>query len=243
MYRFWSCLTAIAVALLASGCGPNGLTHSVTVYQPLTSLQKPTAIRTSETNFSGQRMLIRCIPGGALTASEAQRLCSKMSALFSNQGAQVDVAIPRAGGGGVTELVAGARPDLVMELSTRLLNFQNPPFMWVACVASCGVIPAYTDVSVAQDISIRDAEGFELASDSLQARFVEYHGLGIWAVNRSLDLLVREKSEHLTGDSAKEDFSRDFYRQINQLAFNAKVRAAVLRNFEPPPASAKKAQP
>lgn len=243
MYRFWSCLTAMLVALFASGCVSNTLTQSVTVYQPLTSLQKPTAIRTSETNFAGQRMLIRCIPGGGMNATEAQRLCSKLSALFSNQGAQVDVSVPRAGGGGVTELVAGARPDLVMELSTRLLHESNPPYMWVACWLSCGVIPAYVDTSIAQDVSIRDADGFELASDSLQARFVEYHGLGIWAVNRSLDLLVREESEKLTQNAAAKDFSRDFYRQLNQLVFNAKVRAAVLRSFEPPPASAKKAPP
>lgn len=233
MHRFGSCLAAIVVALFSGGC--------VTVYQPLTSLQKPTALEASATNFAGQRMLIRCVPGDDLKPAEAQKLCTRLSALFSNQGAQVDIVVPRPGGGGIPEQVAGARPDLVIELTSRLLHQENPPFMWAACVMSCSIIPAYTEFSIAQDVSIRDADGFELASDSLQARFVEYTGAGIWAVNRSLDLLVREESEHLTGNAAAKDFSKDFYRQLNQLAFNARVRAAVLRSFEPAPGTVKKA--
>lgn len=235
MHRFWSCLSAIAVALCASGC-------VTTVYQPLTSLQKPTAIQPSSTNFAGQRMLIRCMPDGYTKPADAQRLCTKLASFFSNQGAQVDVAVPRAGAG-LPDLVGGARPDLVIELSTRLLHTESPPFLWAATIISCSIIPAYTEHSFAQDISIRDADGFELASDSLQARFVSYNGVGLWAVNRSLDLLVREESEHLTGGVPERDFSRDFFRQVNQLAFNARVRAAVLRDFEPSPAAAKKATP
>lgn len=228
MHRSWSILAAIAVAIFASGC--------VTVYQPLTSLQKPTALETSSTNFAGQRMLIRCVPGDYLKAADAQRLCVKLSSLFANQGAQVDIAVPHRGGGAVPELVNGAKPDLVVELRSRLLHEENPAFLWAACVMSCSVIPAYTEYSFAQDVSIRDADGFELASDSLQARFVQYTGAGIWVVNKTLDYAVREESEHLTGDAANRDFSKDFYRQLNQLAFNARVRASVLRSFEPEPA-------
>lgn len=224
MHRSWSWLPAIAVAILANGC--------VTVYQPLTSLQKPTALERSETNFAGQRMLIRCVPGDYLKAADAQRLCTRLSSLFSQQGAQVDITVPRPGGSG-PDPVGGGRPDLVIELTSRLLHQENPSFLWAACLFSCSVIPAYTEYSFAQDVSIRDADGFELASDSLQARFVTYTGAGLWAVNRTLDLAVRDESEHLTAGAAERDFSRDFYRQLNQLAFNARIRAAVLRNFEP----------
>lgn len=233
MHRFWSCLPAIAVAIFANGC--------VTVYQPLTSLQKPTALKVSESNFAGQRMLIRCLPGeGAYhKAADAQQLCRKISSLFANQGAQVDIAVPQRGGAAIPERVNGARPDLVVDLQTRLLHEENPAFMWAACVMSCSLIPGYTESSFALDISIRDADGFELASDSLQGRFVEYTGAGIWAVNRTLDLTVRDESEHLTGNAANRDFSKDLYRQLNQLAFNARVRAAVLRSFEPEPGAKK----
>jgi hypothetical protein len=241
MHRFWSRLSAIAVAIFASGCASSMAT--VTVYQPLSSLQKPTALHVSESNFAGQRMLIRCVPstdGKYHKPADAQRLCVKLSSLFTNQGAQVDIAVPQRGGGAVPELVNGARPDLIVEVTTRLLHEKNPAFLWAACVLSCSVIPAYHEQSIAQDISIRDADGFELASDSLQARFVEYQGGGIWVVNKALDLTVREEPEHLTGNAAGKEFSRDFYRQVNQLAFNARVRAAVLRSFDTPPAGTKK---
>lgn len=234
MHRFWSCVPAIAVAIFASGC--------VTVYQPLTSLQKPTAIERAADNFAGQRILIRCIPE-SMKPADAQRLCSKLSSLFSNQGAQVDVAVPAATGAFAPPPIAGARPDLVIELKSRTLHKANPPFMWAACVMSCSIIPAYREVSIAQEVSIRDADGFELASDSLEARFVEYIGGGLWLVNRTLDLTVREEDEQLIG-SAEREFSKDFYRQLTQLAFNARVRAAVLRSFEPaaaPPGTPKKA--
>lgn len=220
-----SALSAIAVAFLASGC--------VTLYQPLTSLQKPTAIEPAAGNFEGQRMLIRCHPGEVLRPGDAQKLCAKLAALFASQGAQVETAVPQRGGAALPELAGGARPDLVMELRSRLLHEENPIFLWAVCVATCSVIPAYSELSFAQDVSIRDASGFELAADSLQARIVTYTGAGIWTVNRTLDLLLREERDELTGDAPKRDFSRDFYRQINQLAFNARVRAAVLRGFEP----------
>jgi hypothetical protein len=72
-----------------------------------------------------------------------------------------------------------------------------------------------------------------LASDSLQGRFINYFGFGIWAVNSTLDFLVRSPEEKLTGKQANQEFSRDFYRQISQLAFDAHMRSLVLRGFQP----------
>lgn len=228
MHRFFPCLPAIAVAIFAGGC--------VTVYQPLTSLQKPTAIEAATDNFAGQRMLIRCFPGDGISPGNAQTVCTRLSSFFSNQGAEVDVVVPRPGFGSPPGSGKEAKPDLVIELRYRKLHLENPPFMWVASVLTCTIIPSYREYSFAQDVSIRDADGFELASDSFEARFVMYAGAGIWAVNQTLDWVVRDKSEHMAGDaSAKREFSRDFYRQLNQLAFNARVRAAVLGGFEPQP--------
>lgn len=215
------CLSLLAL-LLAGGC--------VTVYQPLTSLQKPTAVQRSETTFAGQRMLIRCYSGDYLNRADAQRLCTKVASLFANQGAEVEALVPYAEGG-LTE-VAGEPADLIVELRSHLQHLENPSLMWVACALTCSLVPGYTEYSFTQDISIRDADGFELASDSLQARFKMYTGAALWTVNRILDLLVREESEKLTGGAAERDFSHDFYRQLNQLAFNAKVRAEVLSSFQ-----------
>lgn len=85
---------------------------------------------------------------------------------------------------------------------------------------------------------IRDAEGFLLIADTLQARFIRYFGLGFWAVNGILDLVWREKGEGLTGNNHKRDFSKDFHGQMSQLAFHAQMRARILQGFskEPPPA-------
>ena len=52
--------------------------------------------------------------------------------------------------------------------------------------------------------------------------------------NKFLDIAVREKSEKLTGDRAKKDFSNDFYRQLSQLAFNAKMHWQVQKEATAP---------
>ena len=235
MHRYFRCLPAILVAIL-------GGTGCVTVYQPLTGLQRPVAIDRATDNFAGQNLLLRCLPADDVSPSagreNAQKLCGKVSALFSGQGAQVDLAQTGSGAFSMAPITGTARPDLVIELRTRQLHAANPPFMWALCIMTCSVVPAYREATHAIDVSIRDADGFELASESYQARFVEYVGGGIWVVNRALDYTVREENEQVLG-SAQKDFSRDLYQQLTQLAFNARVRAAVLRSFEPksPPAA------
>jgi len=72
-----------------------------------------------------------------------------------------------------------------------------------------------------------------LAADSLQGRFLNYFGLGVWGVNATLDLLVRSKEEKFTGGHANREFSDDLYRQLTQLAFDAHMRSLVLRGFAP----------
>ena len=97
------------------------------------------------------------------------------------------------------------------------------------------LVPTIAEFTFAQEVTIRDGAGFVLASDSLQGRFVRYFGLGVWAVNSALDFLVRSDEEKLTGDAAQQEFTRDFYRQLSQLAFDAHMRSLVLRGFEPEP--------
>lgn len=220
-----------APALLAgllSGC--------VTVYQPLVSLHRPVAIDPQLANFEGQRLLVRCLSDEHLAPPDADRLCRKLGVLFTRQGAQVDVEMPREGGaagsGG-----AGPLPDLTIEIRSRVVQDRSPKLLWLLSGATLSLLPALAEHTFAQEVTIRDPAGFVLASDSLQGRFVTYFGLGVWAVSGGLDLLVRSRDEEITGGAAHRNFSRDYYRQVSQLAFDARMRSLVLRGFEAAPRS------
>ena len=199
-----------------------GLSSCVTVYQPLVSLQRPAVVDPRLPNFQGLRLGLRCVPGDDLDPSDSEALCSKVGVLFRNQGAQVL---------GPTSDPASPAPELRVDLSTRKLHEENSTLLWVLSAMSFTLLPAVTEYSVAQDVKIRDANGFLLGSDSLQARFVRYFGVGVWGINWVLDVLVREDDEELTGNTASRDFSNDYYAQLSQLVFDARVRSTVLRGF------------
>src|SRR5262245_17340337 len=110
-------LLLLSLPLLAQAC--------VTVYQPVASLQRPVTVDPSRKNFDGMRLLVRCIPSGeGADFGESVDLCNNMNALYTNQGAKVDVEIPDDEGGTVsrgdeeTER-PNAKPDLIIELKAR----------------------------------------------------------------------------------------------------------------------------
>jgi hypothetical protein len=212
--------------MLSSGC--------VTVYQPLVSLQRPVVVDPQLANFEGQRMLVRCIPGDYLQPDDARQLCRNVRSLFTKQGAQVEVEVPRAGRS-AREEQGGAKPDLIIDLKARLVHEESSALLWTLSGLTLTLVPAITEATFAQEVIIRDSSGFLLASDVLQGRFVRYTGVGLWAVNSVLDLFVRSDAEQLTGNAPKKDFSRDFHGQLSQLAFNARMRSWVMRGFEEPP--------
>jgi hypothetical protein len=193
-------------------------------------------------NLDGVRVLVRCIPSGdGADHGESEDLCNNMSALYGNQGAKVDVEIPDEESGIIGRGSEGAeapteKPDLIVEVKSRRVHSENSPFLWLLCYATATLVPAITEATFAQDVSIRDADGFLLVSDTLQARFIRYFGLAFWAVNGLIDLIVRPKGEGLIGNNHKYDFSRDFHGQMSQLAFHATMRAKVLKSFEGEPA-------
>jgi hypothetical protein len=210
---------ALLVAALCSGC-------SVTLYQPLVSLQQPAVVDPQAPNFEGLKLLVRCHPGDYLLASDAQRLCRNVGMLFRNQGAEVDTEIPR--GRGADE---DREHDLVVDLSARLLHTDSSTALVMLSGITFTLIPTFAEHTFAQEITIRDASGFLLAQDSVQARFIEYNGVGIWTVNWLADRLVRADEDELTGARASLDFSRDFHARLSQLAFNAHMRSTVLKGF------------
>jgi len=222
----------LTFALISSAC--------VTVYQPVAALQRPVTVDPSQKNFEGLNLLVRCVPSGdAADYGESEELCNNMSQLYSNQGAKVEIEIPDEEGGagnrGDASDAEHQKPDLIMELRARRIHVDNSPILWMLCYASGTLIPSITEATFAQDVSIRDSDGFLLVSDTLQARFIRYFGLAFWAVNGLLDLIVRPKGEGLIGNNHKYDFSRDFHNQMSQLVFHATMREKVLRSFEGEP--------
>jgi hypothetical protein len=227
-------LNALAILLACSGC--------MTVYQPMMSLQRPVAIDPRERNFENVSVLVRCITSDAVDSSESNKLCQNTSQLLTNQGAKVTIEIPG-------ETVEGeedeppalrgkpkpqaTRPDLIVELSGTLVSNDNGPLNWIFCYLTLTLYPAITDATFEQQVVIKDPNGFLLAQDALQARFVRYFGLAVWAINGLADWLVRPKSERLTGDAPNRDFSKDFQGHISQLVMNAWARKQVLHNLEP----------
>jgi len=220
------------VLALGSGC--------VTAYQPLVSLQRPLAVDPEIANFEGQKILIRCVPGEYLEPSDAQLLCRKLRTLFANQSATVEVEVPRQN---ASASETSFKADLIIELRARLLHHGDSVLNWLLCYASFTLIPAVTEFEFAQDITVRDSSGFMLGTDSLQGRFVRSFGFGVWALNGLLDLIVRPKEEAVTGDGHKKDFSKDFFGQVSQLAFHARMRAAVMNEFDKPQVAAPKLAP
>ncbi len=207
---------------VTSGC--------VTVYQPLTALQRPVVVDPTHDNFSGQRIRVRCIPGDALDEDEAQLLCRDQRALFEAQGADVDTVVPRDG---VEPEDKDAKPaDLTVELKARLVHKDNSPALWVLSFATLTLVPAVIDMTFAQDVTIRDPDGFVLVADSLQARFVTQVGAAVGLANLLMDWLVRPAPERLTTGAVRDDFSNDFHGQLSQLAFQARMRSWVMRGLD-----------
>lgn len=222
--RHPSLIAAFTAAALGSGC--------VTVYQPLTGLQRPVAVDPTLENFADTRLLVRCLSDDNLDRGDAQTLCRNVGRLFEIQGATVDTQVPRADGGRREEDPAHP-PDFVLDLRSRPVHQRHDAWLVILSTLTLTIIPSYEESTYAQVLQIRDGSGSLLSSDELQARFIRYTGLGIWAVNWILDLLVRPKDAALTGDGARNDFSRDFHRQLTQQLFNARMRAQVMHGFEP----------
>lgn len=230
------CTLTLALSLL-SGC--------VTVYQPLQTLARPVALDITEANFEGLKVLVRCPAGEFVKAGDAKRLCNKIQRVFTNQGALTEGGLlsakparrsqdpePQAAAPGMP---ASPKVDLIIDLKGRLLHFDIDKLMGALCVVSLTLVPCVSDTSLAQDVTIRDGDGFVLATDSFQARFVSYFGLAMWAVNGLLDLLVRAPEDRLIGNAQKAEVSDDFYSQLSQLALHARMRSLTQRNFETGP--------
>lgn len=227
MTRRMTCrLAGLAMAVVASGC--------VTVYQPMRTLQRPVAIDAERPNFEGLKLLVRCHPDEAV---DAPALCRRVSALFVKQGAAVRIEIPRPQAP-KTRPDAAPKAELILDVKSRRLHENSSVFYWVANLMSFTLIPAVTEATYEQEISVRDQEGFVLAEATMQARFIESFGLGAVVAEAFGDLLGRTKDEAVLGENHKKDFTKDFYSHLSQVVHNGRIRSRVLHNFDVPSASA-----
>ncbi len=221
--------TVLLAGLLAgaSGC--------VQVYQPLAGLHTPAVIDPQAPNFEGMALQVRCLPGELLTDAEAASLCQKVGTLFENQGARVTT--DSGFGGLLDDDEVGGEADLILELRARELSSSNDLLLWSLCIASFTVVPAVTETSFAQDVTIRDGGGALLYRESLQGRLVRRFGAGVWAGNAALNLF-RDEADKITRDSAAAQLSGDLYLQLSQLTWNARVRREMLQQAAPGAGSA-----
>lgn len=216
----------------------------VNVYQPISGLHRPVVVDTGVANFQDLRIAVYCPPGDLVNREQARSLCTKVGTLFENQGARVVTSTSRRGlKGRYSRLnLSSSRDstdqehppvDLTLELRSRQVHEHRHPFLTVLCVLTYTIVPAVHDSTFAQDVIIRDGNGFLLVSDTLQGQIVRYTGLGIWMGNKVLDLVWREEQDRLTGDAAKRDLSADLYSQLSQLVLNARLRSQVLQEASP----------
>ncbi len=229
-------LLATLFSALSMGC--------VKVYQPVSGLNRPVVIDTQVANFQDVRLAIYCPPGDLVNAEEARALCRKVGLLFENQGAQVTTfsSDRRHGddslGNGLedeeAEQVSEPAPiDLAIELRGRQVHQAVNELSWVLFIGTFTLVPGVSEFTFAQDVVIRDASGFLLVSDSLQGRVVRYSGAGMWITNKILRLGLRDKEDRRIGDKPHGELSEDFYGQLSQLLFNAKMQWQVLQEAAP----------
>ena len=102
-------------------------------------------------------------------------------------------------------------------------------------MATLTLVPTISEFTFAQEVTIRDRDGFVLASDSLQGRFVSYFGVGRLGRSTARSIFWSAPDEEkLTGDQAKQDFSRRLLpaAQLSSRSTPTCGRC-VLRGFEP----------
>jgi hypothetical protein len=219
----------------------------VRVYHPMAGLHGPVVVDTTAPNFEGVNLTVHCVPGDYVNRQQAGNLCQRVGTLFENQGATV---LSVAGEGSLNPADIGLAPfrpeelldddpveeeeepeplgDLTVELRGRQIHAARHPWSWLFCVASFTLLPGVTESTFAQDVLIRDANGFLLSSKTLKGRLVQRFGAGPWIGNAMLNL-SREKGNKIKRSAAEKDLSNDLYGQLSQSVFNAKIQWEVLQ--------------
>ncbi len=234
-------LLAATVVGTSLSVGP-GCVH---VYHPMSGLHDPVVVDTSQPNFADTLLTVRCVPGRLLNAQQSAQLCRKVALLFENQEAQVLTYVTEGTASeereddeeDLRQEEGGGPRDVRLELVLRSRETHRASHFltWAAFGISFGILPGVDERSFAQDLEVRDADGFLLVQGTLEGRMVRYVGASTWVGNKLLDWLVRPPEDDITGEASSEQLSEDVYRQLSQHVFNAKMRNQVLRLERPAP--------
>lgn len=211
-----------AVCVVVSGC------CTVTMYQPMRALSRPTALDTTSANFKGTRILLRCFVTEEFPSDSAYTVCRNLSTVFGQQGAETSTLVPRSEDDNSSEAFDSGPPDLIVDVKSRNEHAEDRAWLVPLWVLSLTAVPTVEEQTYAVRVLVRGRDGSVLADELMRARFVRYNGVLVWSINWLLDWIVREEDEEIMGDIAQKDFSRDFYRQASQLAYNARVRSELL---------------
>lgn len=232
-----------ARALVLAALVPAFGVGCVKVYQPVSGLNRPVVVDPQLANFQDVSLTVYCPPGDLVTANEARVLCRKVGTLFENQGAVVTTFSSDRrqdddlfGDAPVDE---GEQPppepttDLFLELRARRVHEAHNQVSWLLCFATFTLVPAVSEFTFAQDVIVRDNTGFMLVSETLQGRLVRYTGAGTWVTHKLLDRFWRDDEDEILGDQPHADLSADYYGQLSQAVFNAKMRWQVQHQASP----------
>ncbi len=203
-------LRLLGMALLLCAGSTTGC---IAVYQPMSGLHRPIAVDPTYANFTDLDLTLHCVPGDHLDRGETRSLCRKLGRLFENQGAEVHTLVGRSplvdpddepDAAATDALAEKVRPKTALHVSLRSRVVHQESIS----IFGWDIV---TDYTFAQDVTIRDEHGFLLAKDTLTGRVMMRLG---------------------AFEEAKDEFTRDYYGQISQLAFNAKMRRQVLRESQ-----------
>ncbi len=210
-------------------CGLLGASGCVTVYQPQRAIHRPVVIERAATNFAGLRVLVRCNAHKEfLPVSKASLLCGKLAQDLEQQGATTEWVVPYGASFVEPPAFEGAGADLTIEIESKIEHQYAYPLAVCLSCYTCTTLPTIEEQTFSQRVVVIGRDRSVLAEELFRERFVQYGGWGVWSLNYLLDWLVRDESQALSGDAGKKDFTRDFYGQIRQLAFNARVRGEIL---------------
>lgn len=203
---------------------------SVTLYEPMGALQRPTLVSPGGSALAETRVLVRCHPDDKyLPPGDAERVCRQLATALRRQGAETETSVPRGRDeSGPAQAFDGQGADLTVDLRSRTEHSYDYPILTYPAVLTCTTIPLIEEETYAQDIEVRGRSMTVLTSQTLRARFVTYTGWAVWSFNQLADFFFRDDANDLSGDIGKKEFSADFYRQISQLTFNARVRSDLL---------------
>lgn len=199
---------------------------SVTLYHPEQGLHEPTVVDLHAKNLTHTKIRVTCVANDHVTVSEARKVCRNVAKMLRHQGAETEISVPRKRQG--AERNRDASVDLDVEIRSQIHRayFDNLAATLFCC--TCALTPTKMEQSYIHSVRVRGRNGVTLSENRMQSRFVQYTGCGVAGLTSLLDFFFREDHEKLGGDAANRDFSADFYRQIAQQTFNAKMRSDVL---------------